>query len=115
MRLFARRKSRKKATVKEERAAVLEALEEWMSSRHGIEMYVEPQTTVTGTTVLLVAHDGEFTRRPIPSPQVAETFAREHTLPIYEAEVVGYPQRMRDYSRKQTLLKKRAARERLGE
>lgn len=77
--------------------------------RRGVEVFVEPRTAVTGTTMLLVAHDGEFTRRPIASPAAAAAFARQHTLPIYEAAVVGYPQRMRDYSRKQTILKKRSS------
>jgi hypothetical protein len=36
-------------------------------------------------------------------------------LPIYDANMVGYPQRMRDYSRRQTILQERAAREALGD
>ena len=82
----------------------------WMSSRHGIEIYTEPKTSVTQPTMVLVAHDGEFTRRPVRSPEVAEKFAREHAVPIYDATVVGYPQRMRDYSRRQTLRQRREGR-----
>ena len=85
-------------------------LAEWMAGRHGIEIFTEPRTAVTSPTMMLVAHDGEFTRRPIRSPEDAEKFAREHALPIYDATVVGYPQRMRDYSRRQTLRKRREAR-----
>lgn len=83
---------------------------EWMSTRHGIEIFTEPRTAVTSPTMMLVAHDGEFTRRPVRSPEDAEKFAREHALPIYDATVVGYPQRMRDYSRRQTLQQRRDAR-----
>lgn len=83
-------------------------MEEWLQARRGVEVFVEPQTTVTGTTMLLVAHDGEFTRRPVRNPGAAAAFARAHTLPIYEAAVVGYPQRMRDYSRRQVIAQKRA-------
>jgi hypothetical protein len=82
-------------------------LEAWMRSRHGIEVFTEPKTAVTSPTMMLVAHDGEFTRRPVRSPEEAKDFAREHGLPIYDATVVGYPQRMRDYSRRQTLLQRR--------
>lgn len=87
-----------------------EHLQTWMSSRHGIEIYTEPKTAVTSPTMMLVAHDGEFTRRPVRSPEDAKDFAHEHGLPIYDATVVGYPQRMRDYSRRQTLQKRRDAR-----
>ena len=82
-------------------------LVEWMRSRRGIEIYTEPKTTVVSPTMLLVAHDGEFTRRPVRSPEDAKEFAREHQLPIYDATVVGYPQRMRDYSRRQALQNRR--------
>ena len=79
----------------------------WMSSRRGIEVFTEPKTTLSQPTMMLVAHDGEFTRRPVRSPGDAQKFAREHQLPIYDATVVGYPQRMRDYSRRQTLKDRR--------
>ena len=65
--------------------------------------------------MLLVAHDGEFTRRLVGSPEAARSFARTHALPIYDATVVGYPQRMRDYSRRQIILQQRAEREALGD
>jgi hypothetical protein len=73
-------------------------LEEWAASRQGVEAYVEPKTTVTETTVVLVAHDGEWTRRRVASPDAARTFARKLGMPIYDAGIVGYPKRMRDYT-----------------
>ena len=96
-----------------ERAAAERALEEWLAARRGVEVFVEPRTAVTGTTMLLVAHDGEFTRRPVADAAAAKAFARAHTLPVYDANIVGYPQRMRDYSRRQTILRKRAQRDAL--
>ncbi len=104
-----------KTSAKEQRRAEAAALEEWISARHGIEIFVEPRTTVTSTTMLLVAHDGEFTRRPVANPSAARSFATAHALPIYDANLVGYPQRMRDYSRRQTILQERADREALGD
>jgi hypothetical protein len=109
MGLFSRRKSAD-GSPGSSRAIAREAEEylvSWIGIRHGVEIYTEPKTSITGPTMLLVAHDGEFTRRPVRHPEDAEKFAREHALPIYDATVVGYPQRMRDYSRKQTILKKR--------
>jgi hypothetical protein len=34
----------------------------------------------------------------VDGPRGAESFARRHGLPLYDAAVVGYPQRMRDYN-----------------
>jgi hypothetical protein len=96
-----------------ERAAAERALDEWVTARRGVEVFVEPRTAVTGTTMLLVAHDGEFTRRPVRDAGAARAFARARSLPVYDAAIVGYPQRMRDYSRRQTILRKRAEREAL--
>ena len=76
-------------------------LEEWASTRHGVEAYVEPRTHVTETTVVLVAHDGEWTRRRIASAEAAFDFAKKRSMPIYEVERVGYPKRMRDYQERQ--------------
>ncbi|MDQ3165888.1 MAG: hypothetical protein M3Q17_07005 [Actinomycetota bacterium] len=77
-------------------------LEEFVSSRQGVEGFVEPRTTVTETTLMLVALDGEWTRRRVPSPQWAHEFANGLGVPSYDAAVVGYPQRMRDYNRRQS-------------
>jgi len=60
--------------------------------------HVAPQTAVTQTTLLLVAFDGEWTRRVVPSPEWAHAFAESLQIPGYDAAVVGYPQRMRDYN-----------------
>jgi hypothetical protein len=78
--------------------ADLEHLEEFVRSRRGVEAFIEPRTTVTQTTVLLIAHDGEWTRRRIDSPEGARRFAHRLAIPIYDVALVGYPQRMRDYN-----------------
>lgn len=74
-------------------------LEEFFRSRTGVEGYLEPRTTLYSTTLLLVAADGEYLRRPIKGRQQAEKVCRKHGAPLYEAAKVGYPQRMRDYKR----------------
>ncbi|HET6505107.1 MAG TPA: oxidoreductase [Amycolatopsis sp.] len=75
-------------------------LDGWASARRGVEAYVEPRTTVTETTVVLIAHDGEWTRRRIGSLHAAQQFGRKRGIPVYEVAKVGYPQRMRDYTQR---------------
>jgi hypothetical protein len=82
----------------------LEYLAGFVQSRRGVEAFIEPRTTVTETTVLLVAHDGEWTRRRIDSPESARRFAHQLSMPIYDVRLVGYPQRMRDYNARQKKL-----------
>lgn len=76
-------------------------LTEWARARRGVEGFVEPRTAVSEVTLLLVAHDGEWTRRRVPSESWARDFGRKHQVPTYEAGVVGIPQRMRDWNRRQ--------------
>jgi hypothetical protein len=78
--------------------AVVTHLTEFAQTHRGVEAFVEPRTSVTQTTILLVAFDGEWTRRVVPSPEWAHAFAGHLKLPGYDAAVVGYPQRMRDYN-----------------
>ena len=47
---------------------------------------------------MLVAADGEWTRRRIDGPDVARKLSRDLAIPVYDAQVTGYPQRMRDWS-----------------
>lgn len=79
----------------------LKHLEEFARTRAGVEGFVEPRTAVTDITLLLVAIDGEWTRRRVPSVQWAHDFANRLGVPSYDAAVVGYPQRMRDYNARQ--------------
>jgi hypothetical protein len=75
-------------------------LTEFASSRRGVEGFVEPRTAVTDVTIILVAHDGEWTRRRVPSIEWAHAFANKRGIPSYDAGVVGYPARMREYNRR---------------
>jgi hypothetical protein len=113
MRLFGRRRSRGRsgstATGTMDRAAEKvdrKHLEDFAEARQGVEGFVEPRTTVTETTLLLVAIDGEWTRRRVPSAQWAHDFCNRAGLPSYDAAVVGYPQRMREYNRRQSQARK---------
>ncbi|MDP2772675.1 MAG: hypothetical protein Q8O61_03885 [Nocardioides sp.] len=83
-----------------------EHLHAFVTARRGVEGFVEPRTAVSDVTLLLVAHDGEWTRRRVPSVKWAHDFANKHQVPSYDAAVVGIPQRMRDYNRRQKQLRK---------
>lgn len=61
---------------------------------------MEPRTAVSDVTLLLVAADGEWTRRRVPSVAWAHSFANRHGIPSYDAAVVGYPTRMREFNRR---------------
>ena len=87
-------------------------LEEFVRTHVGVEAFVEPRTTVTETTVVLVATSGEWTRRRVPSPKVCHEWANALGIPSYDAAVVGYPQRMRDWTSKKAAEQKRRDAER---
>jgi hypothetical protein len=73
-------------------------LRNFVQTRIGVEMYVEPRTSVTPTTLVLVAATGEWTRRRIGSPQAAGELARELGVPVYDVQQTGYPGRMREWT-----------------
>jgi hypothetical protein len=75
----------------------LDDLRAFATSRIGVELYVEPETAATDTTAVAVAHDGEWTRRRVGSPQVARALGAELRIPVYDAGIVGYPAAMRRY------------------
>jgi hypothetical protein len=75
------------------------ALLEFARSRVGVEVYVEPRTNLYGDSVLLVADDGEYLRRPVPDAQTVRRFCSEHGIPVYDVARTGYPRRVRDYDR----------------
>ena len=74
-------------------------LTEFARSKTGVEAFLEPRTAVTDTTVVFVAASGEWTRRRVAGPQAAHALARALGIPAYDATVVGYPQRMREWTR----------------
>lgn len=92
------RGSKRKGTSTEaaSRSATKE-LEEFVRTRQGVEGFLEPKTAIYSTTLLLVADDGEYLRRPIKSREQAGEFCGKVNIPLYDAAKVGYPRRMRDY------------------
>lgn len=93
----------------------LRYLRQWAATRSGIEAFVEPQTPVTPMTVVLVAADGEWTRRPAGGPGGARRIGERLGIPIYDVQKVGYPQRMRDFEARRRILHRRDLRAELDE
>ncbi len=77
---------------------VQQHLADFARSRTEVEGYVEPATAITPTTLLLVAGDGEWTRRPVPDPRAAQAFARDLGVPVFDVNLSGYPSRMREWN-----------------
>ncbi len=77
----------------------LSQLRAFVTSRIGVEFYVEPETAATDTTAVAVAADGEWIRRRVGSPAVARKLAAQLRIPAYDAAIVGYPDAMRRYRR----------------
>jgi hypothetical protein len=86
-------------------------LEEFVRSRTGVEAFIEPATTVTPTTVVLIAATGEWTRRRLPDPGVVRDLASRLAVPVYDVQLTGYPQRMRDWNERARREAKRQATE----
>ncbi|WP_328392151.1 oxidoreductase [Nocardia sp. NBC_00416] len=102
-----RRGTAGRSGVSRGRGAESRYLAEWVRTHTGVEGYVEPKTTVTDVTVVLVAADGEWTRR-IVGERGAHRLARDLRIPVYDVGRTGYPQRMRDYDERRRIERRRA-------
>ena len=94
-------RKKRPGTMRESSNADTAHLEAFATSRRGVEAYVEPRTAVTEATIVFVAADGEWTRRRIDGPDGAQKLARKLAIPVYDAAVLGYPDRMREWSARQ--------------
>jgi len=96
--LFRRRRDGRGGQVRQADSADAQHLEAFARDRTGVEAFVEPPTTVSATTVVFVANTGEWTRRRVRDARAAHELANRLGIPSYDAAVVGYPQRMRDWN-----------------
>ncbi|MQY25638.1 oxidoreductase [Nocardia aurantia] len=88
-------------------AADARYLSDWVQAHPGVEAYVEPRTTVTDVTVVLVAADGEWTRRVV-GERGAQRLSNRLQIPVYDVRRTGYPQRMRDFDARRRIERRRA-------
>lgn len=93
-----KRRSPSPSTAKASKASTKE-IDAFVTSRTGVEGYLEPKTAIYSTTLLLIAADGEYLRRPVRDRDQAVEVCSKHGIPLYDAAKVGYPKRMRDYDR----------------
>lgn len=96
-------------------AADLQYMRDWVASHTGVEAFVEPKTTVTELTVVLIANDGEWTRRRVGGEKGARRLSDQLKIPVYDVQKVGYPQRMRDFDARRRIERRRALRDELAE
>jgi hypothetical protein len=89
-------------------------LEDFVRTRVGVEAYLEPPTTFIPPTVLLVATTGEWTRRRVGDPSLVRGLAEGLRVPVYDVQLTGYPQRMRDWNARVKREAKAAAAEAAG-
>ncbi len=80
-------------------AKTLAELKDFIASREGVEAYAEPPTSVYAMSVCLVAADGEYIRRPVKDDRQAQELCSDSRVPLYDARIVGYPKRMREYQK----------------
>jgi predicted Rdx family selenoprotein len=95
--------------------ADLNYLRQWVADHVGVEAFVEPKTTVTEVTVVLVDADGVWTRRRAGGYSGARKLSDRLNIPVYDVQKVGYPQRMRDHDARQRILRDREMRRQLEE
>lgn len=82
----------------ERRQATMEHFTHFVETRKGVEAYLEPAGAREPMALILVARDGEWTRRKVPNAREAAKLATDLGLPFYEIIRTGYPQRMREWS-----------------
>ena len=98
MALFGRGRKQRPGTLRTGTNADLDHLAEFVRSRRGVEAFLEPRTAVTETTLVLVASTGEWTRRRVEGLSSARSFTQRQGIPLYDVGIVGYPQRMREWT-----------------
>jgi hypothetical protein len=77
----------------------LTELEGFARERKGVEGFIEPRTSTSPTTLLLVDRDGDHLRGPVREPQDAAAFCESFGIPVYDAQVIGYPRRMKEFEK----------------
>ena len=81
--------------------AVRDHLRNFAETRRGVEAFVEPATNVSAESLILIATDGEWTRRAVGSRKTAFDLAKALEIPVYDVLLTGYPSRMRQWNSQQ--------------
>lgn len=78
----------------------LKELEVFAQERKGVEGYIEPKTATSPTTLLLVDRGGDHLRAAVREPEDAVAFCEGRGIPVYDAQVIGYPKRMKEFEKR---------------
>ncbi|MGO1638693.1 oxidoreductase [Ancrocorticia populi] len=108
MGLFSRRKTDSgkgsdapRRDQKAARTATIDHFRDFVATRTGVEGYFEPETPREQSALLLVARDGEWTRRRVPDLKAAVDLTGKLEIPLYEIVKTGYPDSMRQWNEQQ--------------
>jgi hypothetical protein len=100
MGLFDRfRRKRRASAVPAPSAQMTRELVAFMREREGVEAFIEPPTAVWPMSLCLVDGDGDSVRRPVQDEEQARRLCNDQGVPLYDARIVGYPKRMKEYQR----------------
>ena len=67
----------------------------FVTSRQGVEAYVEPRTVIHPLSVVLIAEDGEWRRFELRDDAYLRELVKERGLRVIDATRFGYPERMK--------------------
>ncbi|MDO4888376.1 MAG: oxidoreductase [Actinomycetaceae bacterium] len=103
MALFSRKrdKSPSRRDQAAARSATTQHFEQFVASRQGVEAFYEPQTPREPSALMLVARDGEWTRRRVPDAVAGAKLAQQLGIPFYEVVKTGYPDSVRQWNERQ--------------
>lgn len=95
MGLFSRKLT---ARSRDPRSQTYAHFSEFVATREGVSAYYEAETSREPSAVVLVAVDGEWTRRKVPDIKAAHKLATELGISLYDVAASGYPPAMRQWN-----------------
>lgn len=88
----------KRSQTKQARNETYAHFAEFVRSREGVAAYYEEATTRNPASIVLVASDGEWTRRKVPDLSAAKTLCADLGIALYDVAHSGYPRAMREWT-----------------
>ncbi|MDR6938885.1 oxidoreductase [Arcanobacterium hippocoleae] len=71
---------------------------DFVRTRSGVRAFYEERTAHDAPAVLLVAHDGEWTRRTVADFPQAQKVAQRLEISLSKVAADGYPREMREWN-----------------
>ncbi|MFC5369991.1 oxidoreductase [Arcanobacterium bovis] len=73
---------------------------DFVATRSSVEAYFEEATPRESAALVLVAADGEWTRRKVTDAASARKIAQKLEIPLFDVAERGYPPQMREWNKK---------------